>query len=161
MVTVVSSHVGGEKPLHPSTQVAVPPRPEHQVEVIGHEAIGEDSHRPPSTGFIDEAHERLVVLRLVEHPRASVAAIDHVITDIADRSPCRPRHVRMLFSRSFAVKQSRMSPFPLLFPFSLFLLACTVAVKQSRMSPFLLFLLFSLFSPTALREGRILYERPG
>jgi len=45
IVAVMTPDVRGHQPLHPGAEVAIPARPEDQMEMVGHEAIAEDTHR--------------------------------------------------------------------------------------------------------------------
>jgi hypothetical protein len=48
VVAVLASGVGHEQPLHPAAQVAVGSGADHQVEVVGHQAVPEDIQREPA-----------------------------------------------------------------------------------------------------------------
>src|SRR5438876_12446033 len=45
IVTEIAAHMGGEQPVHPSSQVAVTVGPQHQVKVVGHQAVGQKPNR--------------------------------------------------------------------------------------------------------------------
>ena len=67
----VAAHVRGHQPVHPAAYVAVPARPERQVEVIGHQAIGKNAHRSANTRLRHQVEERVVVVGFMKHRRPS------------------------------------------------------------------------------------------
>ena len=68
---LVSANMGREQPVNPSAEVPVLPRPEDQMEVVGHQAIGQDPHGMPKCRLSDHLKERVKVSILVENlPRA-------------------------------------------------------------------------------------------
>jgi hypothetical protein len=93
---VVAAHLGGQKPLHEAAKVSVSMRPKHEVKVIRHEAIGKHPHRDPFAGAGQEFHEGIVIGVLVKDFGAGIAAIDDVVADPPDRSPCRAWHATSL-----------------------------------------------------------------
>jgi hypothetical protein len=82
VMAVIAADVGVHQPGHPGAQVAVADRPEDQVEMVGHQAVGQDAHRPSPAGFLDQPGEGGVVGRLVDDLRACVAAIEDTIAVI-------------------------------------------------------------------------------
>jgi hypothetical protein len=82
-----------QRPLHPAAQVAVVARPKHQVEVIGHDAEGQDAHREPLAGSGQNGDEGFVVLVLVEDFGAVVAAVQDVVAVSANRGACGAWHL--------------------------------------------------------------------
>lgn len=89
---MVTAHVRGQKPLHETAQVTVSMGPEHEMNVIRHEAVGEHPHREPFAGGGQELHEGIVIGVLVKDLGAGVTAVDDVVTDPTDRGPGRARH---------------------------------------------------------------------
>ena len=65
----------GRQQPHEFAQLAIFPRPEHQMPVIGHQAIGADPHRPRAERFLDYALEREVVGIFLEERSATDAAV--------------------------------------------------------------------------------------
>ncbi len=92
IVPVIAPYVCRQQPLHPSTQIPVMPRPNGQMEVIRHQAIGQHSHRDPSAGFLEQRTESLIIPRLVEHFPPCIPTIDDMVTDPAYRSSRCPWH---------------------------------------------------------------------
>ena len=62
----VAADVGVHEPVHPAAQVAVVMGPYNEVEVVGHEAVGQESHGNAQAGLGEQAEERLVVRVMVE-----------------------------------------------------------------------------------------------
>jgi hypothetical protein len=54
------------EPLHERRQIAILPRPQHEVPVIGHEAIGQEAHSPQRQRLAQDPLECVVVLVGVE-----------------------------------------------------------------------------------------------
>ncbi len=71
--------MGGHQPLHPAREVTVAMRAEDQVEVVGHEAVGEQSHGQPDRGFADGLEEGGEVLGLVEDLGSGVTPVEDVV----------------------------------------------------------------------------------
>ena len=69
----IAARVSGQQPVHPTTQVAIVDRPESQMEVIGHDTVGEQPDRVTKPCFGDQGDKGLVVLGLVKDRGASVA----------------------------------------------------------------------------------------
>ena len=53
--------------MHPAAEVAVLARPKREVEMIEHEAVGQDSHRLAQEGFGHQLDESVVVVGCVKH----------------------------------------------------------------------------------------------
>jgi hypothetical protein len=85
IVAVMTPDVRGHQPLHPGAEVAIPARPEDQVEMVGNEAIAEDAHRSFATGQFEQFDEGGVVGGLVKDLRVSVTAIEDVVAVIGLR----------------------------------------------------------------------------
>ena len=94
VVLVVTAHVGVLQPVHPAAEIAVAVRPHRQVEVVGHEAVGQDGHGDLDAGVPDGLEERLVVPVLHEDLAAGVAAVEDVVAHPADRGSGRSWHGR-------------------------------------------------------------------
>ncbi len=89
---VMASDVRGREPLHPGSQIAITVWPQTQVKVVGHETIGENSHRQPFAGQRKKLEEFPIIVWSMKHHRVRVAAIHHVVTDVARGCPCRSWH---------------------------------------------------------------------
>ena len=75
----VAAHVRGHQPMHPAADIAVLARPEREVEMIGHQAVGEDAHRSANARLRHQVEERVVVIGLMEYRRPRVPPIEDVI----------------------------------------------------------------------------------
>ena len=60
--------------------------------MVGHETIGENSHRQPFAGKRKKLEEFPIIVWSMKHHRVPVAAIHHVVTDVARGCPCRSWH---------------------------------------------------------------------
>lgn len=47
VVSMIAPHVRREQPLHPTAEVAVAMRPEHQMEMVGHQHVTKNPQRQP------------------------------------------------------------------------------------------------------------------
>ena len=75
----VATHVRGHQPVHPAAQVAVLAGPEGQVEVVGHEAVGQDAHRAADTGLGHHVEEGVIIVGLVEDRGSRVPPVEDVV----------------------------------------------------------------------------------
>jgi hypothetical protein len=92
----VTVHVSCQQPLHPRTQVAIAIRPQHQVEVVGHQAKAHEPHRQPGAGLLQQPHEIVGIVGIMEDLGAAVATIKHVVTIATHRCSRCPRHARII-----------------------------------------------------------------
>ena len=92
VVLQVAADMGGQQPMHPAAEVAVVMRPQRQVEVIGHQAVGEDAQGVTQARLGHHPQERLMVLLFMEDLGTAIAAIQHMITKAAGRSTQGSRH---------------------------------------------------------------------
>ena len=79
-------------PVHPAAQVAIVSGPEGEVEVVRHEAVSQNSHRDTKRRLGHDLEKRLIVVGLVEHLGACVAAIEDMVCVSADRTTSCTRH---------------------------------------------------------------------
>ena len=112
VMTMISSGVGGQEPLHPASQVAIRMRPEHDVEVIGHQAVAEEVDRYPPSGIGHGLDEGVIIRRLVEHRLPAIAAIQGVINHPANKGASGARHRHKIIETDFEVKNALCPPFP-------------------------------------------------
>lgn len=98
VVAVIPPDMRGHQPLHPAAQVAVVVRPEHQVEMVGHQAQCEDAHGQALAGGLKQAKEGVVVVGLLEDGGAAIAPIEHVVDDPADTRASGSSHRCMIIS---------------------------------------------------------------
>ena len=85
MELMIAADVGILHPVHPAAEVAIVVRPNGQVKMVGHQAIGENPHRDFNAGMAHRLEKRLVVPVLEKNLAAAVAAIDDVVTNSANR----------------------------------------------------------------------------
>jgi hypothetical protein len=78
IVPQVAADVGGQEPVHPPAQVPVGVRPDGQMEMVGHKAVGQDAHGDAERGFGHHVEEGVVVLGLVKDRGAGVAPVEDV-----------------------------------------------------------------------------------
>ena len=57
VVTMVSPHVRGHQPLHPSAQIAVAVRPQHQMKMVGNQTPSKQPHRQPLCRLLHQIEE--------------------------------------------------------------------------------------------------------
>jgi hypothetical protein len=79
-----TTDVRREQPVHPTAQVAIIPRREGEVEMIGLEAVGQDSHRDANRRLGHDLDEGVIVVGFVESGRASISAIEDMVGVSAD-----------------------------------------------------------------------------
>ena len=68
---------------HVRREIAVVPRPEDQVPVIGHETVGENTHCYTFLHFTQYTFEGSVVFVLLENGQTRVGAVDDMIDQTA------------------------------------------------------------------------------
>ena len=84
-MTMVASHMGVERPMHPAAEVALFERPKDEVEMVGHQALRQEAHRDFDLGMGESFHEGVVVAVLKENALAIVASIENVVALVANR----------------------------------------------------------------------------
>jgi len=77
---MVVTRVRGEQPLHPASDVATAAWPQHEMQVIRHEANCEYRNLDTQLRLRDQIQKRGVVSRLVEDLRLAICAIQNVVT---------------------------------------------------------------------------------
>ena len=82
--------------MHPAADVAVRVRPKNEVEVVRHQAIGQDAHGNSLACELHQRQESPVVILVVIHRRTGVATIDDVITETTDQCSGCSGHWLML-----------------------------------------------------------------
>jgi hypothetical protein len=76
---LVAAGVGGEQPVHAGAEVAVAGRPDSEVEVVGHQAKGQEAHREGGHSLGEQANEAVVVSLSVEDLGAAVTTVEGVV----------------------------------------------------------------------------------
>ena len=88
----ITTNMGRQQPVHPAAEVTVRSWPECEVETVGHETVGDDSHGDADRSLGHDFNERSVVVGLVEHLGTTVAPVEHVIRKSTDRAAGGARH---------------------------------------------------------------------
>jgi hypothetical protein len=82
--------------MHEGAEVFVAWRPEHQMKVVGHEAVADAAHAGAGTGLPQEADEVMIVVGVVEDAAAFVASVEDVIAAASDSSSSGTRHAAIV-----------------------------------------------------------------
>src|SRR6267142_1875518 len=88
----VSLNMQIHQELHVRRKINPLVRPYHQMEVIPHDAIGEDPHGHAKGGFGDKCKKRTEIRGLVEHGFAMVPAIEDVLDEAIGRDATLSSH---------------------------------------------------------------------
>ena len=111
-VQAPAPHVGGADPADEPGEVVVPRRPEDQVPMVVHQAVGEHAHPGDALASLaqqpDEGRE---VGGFGEDSHPAVAAVDHVVHDAARGRPSCPRHDGNGTASTRGPQEGVMSPF--------------------------------------------------
>ena len=78
VVRVPPLRVSQRQPSHEFGQIAVASRPQHQVPMIRHQAIRQNSYLHAVQSFFQHTLESRVVFQLLKNRRASIRAIENV-----------------------------------------------------------------------------------
>ena len=87
-VWVPPSYVGRGHPTHELAELAILSRPDHQVPMIGHQTIGQQSHRHMRERVWQQTLERTVIRLVVKDLRASVSTVREVKEHTTRKVPC-------------------------------------------------------------------------
>lgn len=117
VMTMVSADMRCQEPLHPSAEVAVARRPEHQMEVVRHQAIAQNSHREPIGRGPDQFDECRVIVDLMEDLRPGIPSVEDMITVVGLRGSGSAWHDSIGRDERSEVK--RKAECPLLLPLHL------------------------------------------
>jgi len=107
VMAMVTTNVSGEQPLHEVAEVSVVSGPNHQMEVVGHQTIGEQTDGRPLPGFVKEFQEGDIIAVFMEHRAASVATIQDVVAITTLRSSTGARHRGRLSPRTTSVSSKK------------------------------------------------------
>src|SRR3990172_8630961 len=112
VAAVVTPYLRRQQPLEVTREIALGPRPEHQMEMVGHEAEAQQAHRHASTGRRQQFEKAAIVRVVMKHLTAGIAAVQDVVANTADGGARGTWHVNSLEVPNLAGKEkSRMSPF--------------------------------------------------
>ena len=105
VVTMVSPHVRGQEPLHPTTEIAIFARPKDEMKVIVHQYVAEQAHRQPLVGIGQKLLEGGEIAILMKDIGPTVTPIEHVVTETADRSTSSSWHGSRLLQTTQSVNK--------------------------------------------------------
>ena len=71
------------QPIHEPREVAIVAWPDHEMPVVWHDAVGQESHRHACTGLHQYALKRSVVPVVLKQRPAGVRPIEHVIDHVS------------------------------------------------------------------------------
>lgn len=94
VMPVVAAHMGGQEPLHPAAEIAVVVRPKHKMEVIGHQAVAQETHGESLAGGFKQGDEGGVIRLLMKDLSPAVPAIKNVVAPSPQRRSCSSWHSR-------------------------------------------------------------------
>jgi hypothetical protein len=111
VVGMIALGVGLGEAVHEVAELVLRSRPDDEVPVIGHEAIGEEAYRDAGVCFGEDAFEGVIVLVFMEQGPAADAAVEDVIEQASRRIAGSTRHgVRLRWRRGW-VKELNHVPF--------------------------------------------------
>ena len=96
ILPMMTTHVRGEEPMGPAGQISVAVRAHDEVQMVRHEAEGQNRHREVLLRLDDERQKCSVVGRVVKNARVIVTSVDHVVAVSADDGTCRTGHTAKL-----------------------------------------------------------------
>src|SRR5262249_22720786 len=96
--------VGQRQPADQPREFAILPRPNHQVPMIGHEAIGQQPSLRALHGLEQDPLKRLVVSLVIEDAHPRIGPIEHVIHETALSGAMRSSHTAIV-SRPYLPKK--------------------------------------------------------
>ena len=79
MTPLVATHVRGHQPVHPAAQLAILAGPDGQVEVVGHEAVGQDAHRGADSSLGHHFEEGVIILGSMKDRGPGVPPVKDVV----------------------------------------------------------------------------------
>ena len=109
VVPMIAADVAGHPPLHEQAECRVGGRLHDQVEMIGHEAEANDFDRVLRFCRGEQVDERGVVAVLVENPRATVPAIEHMVGVSGYLSAWNTRHEKSTVRQTGTETQEKVA----------------------------------------------------
>jgi hypothetical protein len=107
MESMVPADVARREPLHPVAEVAVFSRPEDEVEMVGHEAIGQQPHVASFGFLVEKLHEVGIVAGVVENFGTGISAVKNVVAKASGRCSGGSRHALVTPYQVFQIRQKR------------------------------------------------------
>jgi hypothetical protein len=86
VMPLVAPDMGCQEPVHPAAQVPVAGRPEGQVEMIGHQTIGQHPHGIPEGRLGNDLNERVVIAILVKDLGTGITPVQDVVAETSGGS---------------------------------------------------------------------------
>jgi hypothetical protein len=97
--------VGHGQPAHEGGEVAVLAGPQQQMEVVGHEAVGQQSHVEAGDGLLQDPLERGIVVIIVEESRSRISPVEGMVDQAAFGGTSRSWHILTVRRRKPDVKK--------------------------------------------------------
>ena len=97
---VIAACVSGEEPVRPLSQIDVSSRPNHQMDVVRHDARTDDRKWSMVVRFGNEPEKCAVVGAIMESPQLIVTAIDDVVIVVGNDGARCTRHADRLIARA-------------------------------------------------------------
>ena len=101
--------VRGRDPLHKRRQVAVRPRPQHQVPVVAHQAIAAQPHPEPLDPFSQHRFKRRKIRSRLENPQPTVGTVQYMVHPVAVVNSLLSWHNRPLYPPNHSCQQKKVS----------------------------------------------------
>ena len=101
-------NVRRQQPLHELAEVVIAHRPKDQVKMIRHQAVADQRHPHPAASLPEQTHEVVVVVGVVKHLAALVAAIEDMVTVAADGGTSGAWHEAIVGGRQAGGKPGRL-----------------------------------------------------
>ncbi len=89
---VIATHVRVLQPVHPDTEITVIFRQDGQVKMVGHQAESKHGHGDFHEGMVNRLQESMIIALLVKNLAPTVAAVEHMVANAADRGSCSAGH---------------------------------------------------------------------
>src|SRR2546422_1095954 len=102
------------QPAKERGQITIGTWPHHQVPVIGHHTIGEESHPHPLTRFRQHSLERLIITILGKELHSGISTVQDVIHQPTQGYAARSRHAITLPTAKWRGKKK--TPYPPFLP---------------------------------------------
>src|ERR1700693_5975571 len=92
VMLMIAAHVRRGQPQHVTAEIPVLTRPQQQVKMVAHQAIGQQAHVGAFPGLAEELHEGGAVAVLVKDSPAAIASIEDVVAVSAQCIACAAWH---------------------------------------------------------------------
>src|SRR5205085_9899383 len=100
VIGLAALRVRVREPAEKRGELAVRPRPEHEMPVVGHQAVGEDAGGVALERELHDTFEGVVILRLVEQRESPDGAVEAGIDDSAGCVAGDARHGKGAYRRA-------------------------------------------------------------